>query len=88
MFSPTIRGLHPANLDYLARYNIRSTNHVTDYVADGILNMNYTIGVSAFRLESFVSCVICTDTLFSVFYVTAWLYSQYVQLNLILYTMP
>ena len=54
MFSPTIKALHPGSLDYLARYNIKSTSHITD----DILNVNFSIGVSAFRLLSFVSYLI------------------------------
>lgn len=54
VFSPSVKLIHPASLDYLTKYNIKSA----DYVTDGILNMNFSIGLSAFRLGSFVSCVI------------------------------
>ena len=51
VFNPTVKALSPSSLDYLARYSIKSSNLVTD----NVLNMNYSIGVSAFRLQSFVS---------------------------------
>jgi len=58
VFSPTVKELHPENLDYLARYSIKTTNYDTN----SILKMNYSIRVSAFRLQSFVSYILifCT----------------------------
>ena len=58
VFNPTVTALYPLSLDYLARYNIKSADPVTN----AILKMNYSIGVLAFRLQSFVSCVICVGT--------------------------
>ena len=51
VFDPTVKELYPGSLDYFARYNIKSKISVDD----AILHKNYSIGVSAFRLESFVS---------------------------------
>ena len=53
MFSPTIKELHPGSLDYLTRYDIKSADHVSD--ANLKMHMNYSVGVSAFTLQSFVS---------------------------------
>ena len=51
MFNPTVKELYPGNLDYFARYSIKSE----DSVDDAILHKNYSIGVSAFRLHFHVS---------------------------------
>ena len=53
VFNPTVKALYPLSLDYVTRYNIKSA----DLVTNAILKMNYSIGVSAFRLQSFVSHV-------------------------------
>ena len=55
VFSPTVKELHPGSLDYLARYNIKKSEGP---VTNAILNMKYSIGVSAFRLGTSVSFVI------------------------------
>ena len=58
VFNPTVKALYPSSLDYVARYNVKSA----DLVTNAILK-NYSIGVSAFGLQSFVSYVICVYTL-------------------------
>lgn len=55
VFNPTVKALYPSSLDYVARYNIKSADPVTNAILK-----NYSIAVSAFRLQSFVSlCVEC-----------------------------
>ena len=57
VFNPTVKALYPSSLDYAARYNIKSAGLVTNAILK-----NYSIAVSAFRLQSFVSYVISVDT--------------------------
>ena len=57
VFNPTVKALYPSSLDYVARYNIKSADLITNTILK-----NYSIGVSAFRLQSFVSYVICVYT--------------------------
>ena len=49
-FNPSVKELHPKNLDYPFKYSIKTKNSVTN----DILKMNSSIGVSGF-IKSFVS---------------------------------